>query len=116
MSNRPSAGSLFQNITFEDGPSETDPRCVVRLTTNCYISGGKAVFAKTVTRLKRRSQLTFDEINFDHDAEIDFTAIVNLMSVGDGIYYLDPHETDSDGDEYSSWWYAITWKLVPWAE
>ena len=109
-------GSLLQNCTFEGGPSKNDPRCVVRLTTNCYISGGKAVFTKTVTRLKRRSQLTFDELNFDYDAEIDFTAITNLMTVPDGLFYLDPDKTDSDGDEYYSWWYVVSWKLVPLVE
>jgi hypothetical protein len=114
MSNLPSAGSLFQNIAFDDGPGEKDPRCVVRLTTNCYFSGSRAVFTKTVSLLKRRSQLRFDDISFDHEADIDFSAIVNLNEVEDGIYYLDPHETESDGDEYSSWWYAISWKLVPW--
>ena len=107
---------LFQNVTFGDGPGEKDPRCVVRVKTNCFISNGKAVFTKTVTRLKRRSQLTFDEISFDHEAEIDFSAIVNLMTVEDGVYFLDPHETECDGDEYSSWWYTITWILVPWIQ
>lgn len=109
-------GSLLQSCTFDGGPGEKDPRCVVRLTTNCYISGGKAVFSKSVTRLKRRSQLTFDELNFDRDAEINFSAITNLMTVPDGLYYLDPDETDSDGNEYSSWWYVVTWKLVPLVE
>ena len=99
-------------------PEEETARCVVRVTTNCYLSGGRAIFSKVVSRLKRKSQLNFNEISFDHEAEIDFTAIVNLMDVKDGIYYLDPHETDWDSDEYgyNSYWYAITWKLVPYQE
>ena len=93
-------------------------RCVVRLTTNCYLSGGRAVFSKVISRLKRKSQLSFDEIGFDHDAEIDFNAITNLMTVPDGVYYLDPDETDWDSDEYgySIHWYAVSWKLVPYTK
>lgn len=99
-------------------PEENEARCVVRLTTNCFFSGGRATFSKVVSRLKRKSQLDFEEISFNQDAEIDFSAIVNLMEAKDGIYYLDPHDTDWDSDEYgyNSYWYAITWKLVPYEE
>lgn len=107
-------------LASRDGtePEEETARCVVRLTTNCFLSGGKATFSKVVSRLKRKSQLSFDEISFDQEAEIDFSAIVNLMSCPDGIYYLDPDETELGGDEYgySSYWYAVSWKLVPYTE
>ena len=66
---------------------------------------------------KRDETLAWGHL-FQKEAEIDFSAIVNLMSCPDGIYYLDPDETELDGDEYdySSYWYAVSWKLVPYTE
>lgn len=112
------ANQLFQALKEDDPVADDVARCVVRLTTNCYLSGGRAVFSKVISRLKRKSQLRFDEISFNDDAEIDFSAITNLMTVPDGIYYLDPDETEWDSDEYgySIYWYAVSWKLVPYTE
>ena len=114
-----SAQSIF--LASRDGtePEEETARCVVRLTTNCYLSGDRVTFSKVLSRLKRKSELTFDEISLnDFNNDLDFGHITNLMSCEDGIYYLDPDETEWDGDEYgySSYWYAVSWKLVPYTE
>ena len=113
------ASDLFLTVRQDESVDQDAARCVVRLTTNCFISGGHVTFSKVLSRLKRKSELTFDEISLDDcNNDLDFGHITNLMSCEDGIYYLDPDETDWDGDEYgySSYWYAVSWKLVPYTE
>ena len=110
------ASDLFLSVRQDESVDQDTARCVVRLTTNCFISGGRVTFSKVLSRLKRKSELTFDEISLDDcNDDLDFGHITNLMSCEDGIYYLDPDEMDWDSDEYgyNSYWYAITWKLVP---
>ena len=113
------ANHLFQALKEDESVDQDTARCVVRLTTNCFISGGRVTFSKVLSRLKRKSELTFDEISLDdYSNDLDFGLITNLMSCEDGIYYLDPDETEWDGDEYgySSYRYAVSWKLVPYTE
>ena len=92
--------SLLDNAVFIGvDPAKEEDRCIVRLTTNAYISGGTVTFSKVLRRLKRKSELTFDDIDFNMDNELDFGHIVNLMQVDDGIYHLDTHTCD-----YGSYW------------
>ena len=113
------ANHLFQALKEDEPVADDTARCVVRLTTNCFISGGRVTFSKVLSRLKRKSELTFDEISLDDcNDDLDFGHITNLMSCEDGIYYLDPDETDWDSDEYgySIHRYSVSWKLVPYTE
>lgn len=113
---------LLMGSPFEVEPVKPiDPQdhCVIRLTTNCYISGGRACFSKVISRLKRKGKFNFEDITFNDDNDdLDFGHITNLMQCEDGIYYLEPDETEWDYDEYSysNYWYAISWKLVPYVE
>ena len=105
------ASDLFLAAHQDEAVDQDTARCVVRLTTNCFISGGRVTFSKVLSRLKRKSELTFDEITLDDcNGDLDFGHITNLMSCEDGIYYLDPDETEWDGDEYgySRYWYAVS--------
>ena len=113
------ASDLFLSVRQDESVDQDTARCVVRLTTNCFISGGRITFSKVLSRLKRKSELTFDEISLDDcNDDLDFGHTTNLMPCEDGIYYLDPDETDWDSDEYgySICWYAVSWKLVPYTE
>ena len=113
------ASDLFLSVRQDESVEQDMARCVVRLTTNCFISGGRITFSKVLSRLKRKSELTFDEITLDDcNDDLDFGLITNLMSCPDGIYYLDPDETECGCDAYgySSYWYAVSWKLVPYTK
>ena len=57
------ASDLFLSVRQDESVDQDTARCVVRLTTNCFISGGRITFSKVLSRLKRKSELTFDEIS-----------------------------------------------------
>lgn len=85
-------------------------RCVVRLTTGAYMSSGEINFKKTLRVLKRKSHLNLQDMGIEDPFD---TEIENLNQVEDGIYELVPAQYDWDGDDYTSWQYPVTWKLVP---
>lgn len=97
-------------FTVKVSPKKQMARCIVRVKTNNYFSGGRMVFTKTVTVLKRQSELSLRDICIE---EMEYVDIKNLNEVEDGVYELIGCQFETDGDDWTSWQYAVQWKLIP---
>lgn len=76
---------IFEELTKYKPNNKSRLRCVGRLKRNCYMSKGKLVSNHTFTLLKRKSQLSLEDLIDDAAFDIDS---LNFGNYEDGVYEI----------------------------
>ncbi len=76
---------LEERLTGKPCRKESKHRCIGRLKRSCYMHKGKLVSTHTFTLLKRKSQLSLEDMIVDAGLDIDN---LQLSNYEDGIYEI----------------------------